>query len=112
MSSRRATDGDPIRIDAALDAVTGELGAAPVSALDLVQDALARWWASTAPSVGGDLHAVEVRSFVDAELVVVAADPRVASELRYRSDDLLRCLRELPLAEPIRRVRIAVRKHR
>lgn len=108
MNPRRNRDDDPIRIDEALEEVASELGAAPVSSLEVVRGALARWWETIDQAADAGTGAVEVRSLVDAELVVVAADPRVASELRYRRDDLVTCLRSLSIAEPVRRVRIVV----
>jgi hypothetical protein len=113
MSARRGRDtdptwADPIRIDQALDEVASELGAAPVSAVEIVSDALRAWWSSIDPAGAAGPGAVMARSLVDAELVVVAGDPRVANELRYRRDELVACLRALPIAEPVRRVRIVV----
>jgi hypothetical protein len=112
MSGRRGHDVDPIRIDQALDEVTSELGSAPLSAVEIVSAALDSWWRSIDPAGAAGPDAVVARSLVDAELVVVAADPRVANELRYRRDDLVACLRALPIPEPVRRVRVVVAGNR
>lgn len=101
MTRRRSSD-DPIRIDAALAEVTGELGAASIDALTEIGERIAEW-------LGPELAPlVSTRSLVGDELVLEVADTRVASELRYRREELAARLVAAGLQTPIRRVRVAV----
>lgn len=102
---RRTSAGDaPIQLGASLDAVTGELGAAPASALEAVTRHL---FATLGDTWRGR---VDVVSLVDAELTIVAVDGRAASELRYRSAELTAAF-ETPSGEArVARIRVRVRR--
>lgn len=119
--SRGRAGGEPMRIDQAIEKVAAGLDAAPLGALDELERALQAWWSSVwthrrAGSVAGadtvdeftevDPTAVSIRSFVRGELVIAARDTRVANELRYRRDELVRCLASVAVEPPIERVRV------
>jgi hypothetical protein len=96
--------GEPIRIDAALEAVTEEFGAAAPDTLTEVDARLSEWLGPAFDNL------VRTRSLVDGELVVEAADTRVATDLQYRRDELAAVLAAPPLGSAIRRVRVVVKR--
>ncbi len=106
MSGARRERDDPIALRAAIDAVASELGAAPTGDLDAVAE---RLFETVGPALGGSL---EVTSLVGRRLTVVAADGRVASDLRYRADELTAAFASPPTAGMVDRIRVVVRRAR
>jgi predicted nucleic acid-binding Zn ribbon protein len=92
-----------VAVTDALRAVTDELGGAPSDVVGDIAARVAQW-------LGGDAERVVVRSLVDGELVIEAADTRTATDLRYRADELARVVGEGLESGVVRRVRVVVRR--
>jgi hypothetical protein len=91
-------------VDAAISAITDELGAAPLDILAEVHGRLAQL-------LGDEFEtAVRVRSLVDGELVLEVSNTRAAGDLGYRRDELAKSLALPPLQGAIRRVRVVVQR--
>ncbi len=103
---RRAAGNDPVSLSDAIASVARDLGSAPAGDLDAVTAAL---WAALAPLAPDD---VEVRSLRNGNLTIVAADGRVAADLRYRAESLAAALHDGPTTGLVHRIKVVVRRSR
>ncbi len=101
--ARRSGPNDPIAVGEAVARVSADLGSAPLDLVTQAGAALGEW-------LGNDRDLVVLRSFVDGELVVEAADARFAADLGYRRDDLREVLAACLPTGSLRRVRIVVKR--
>lgn len=104
LTGRGSAGTDPVALGRLTEAVTSDLGAAPVDAVGAAAAALREWCERVA------VGEVLVRSLVDGELVLEAADARTAADLGYRRDELRDVLAGALPAGSLRRVRVAVRR--
>ncbi len=101
--ARRSGPTEPIAIGDAVERVSADLGSAPLDLVTHAGAALGEW-------LGDDRDRVVLRSFIDGELVVEAADARFAADLGYRRDELREVLAACLPTGALRRVRVVVKR--